>query len=55
MFEVKIEGTYAGTKFRFMKWDEVLVFCELVLANGIYETSDKTDRLAVTIKVVEEA
>ena len=54
MFEVKVEATYMGVKFRFVKWDEALTFCEFVLANGIHETSDKTKRLSVTIEVVDE-
>ena len=53
MFEVKVEATYMGVKFRFAKWDEALTFCELVLANGIHETAEKTERLSVTIKVVD--
>lgn len=53
MFEVTVDKTYSGVVWRYNTWAEVEAFSALVLHNGVYETSEKTERLSVTIREVE--
>lgn len=54
MFEVEINKAYSGAVWRFNTWAEVEAFSALVLHNGVYETSEKTERMSVTIREVED-
>lgn len=54
MFEVTINKAYSGAVWRFNTWAEVETFSALVLHNGVYEANEKTERLSVTIREVED-